>query len=235
MPRDIGSVFTISGVTEFTLHNGVECWVVGLVNERGQKYPHQFPKFAIEQRIAEYDLDPTDIAGAIDLILHEAHIPDPTDPKNFSTDAAAKKGMMAASDKARGSVKKGQKVPMHLGNAPDRATAWVAHQARIAEVKTRISFNSGKGKGLLSRGDTTDPLKTIVDNHGVTAEGVAARAAYTQWAISAKEDKPDRANQRFVRSPGAVPTPMPIDTKTEYDSSVRRRGLTVALLDLKQE
>jgi hypothetical protein len=231
MPRDIGSVFTISGVTEYTLHNGVECWVVGLVNERGQKYPYQFPKFAVEQRIAEYDLDPTDIAGAIDIILHEPHIPDPTDSVNFATDAAAKKGMMAASVKARGAIKRGQQVPLHLGNAPDRATAKAAHQARVDEVKSRITFNSGKGKGLLSKGDTTDPLKTILDNHGVTDEGLSARTSYVKWLMAAGQGKVDRTNQRFIQTPGAHPVTIPIDTKTGYDTSIRRRGLTVALLD----
>lgn len=231
MSRDIGSVFTISGVTEYTLHHGVECWVVGLVNERGQKYPHQFPKFAIEQRIAEYDLDPADIAGAIDLILHEAHIPDPTDPKNFATDAAAKKGMMAGSVKAMGAISKGQQVPLHLTNAPDRATAREAHQARIDEVKTRITINSGKGKGLLSKGDTTDPLQVIVANHGVTSAGVTARTSYVNWLMAANQGKVDRASQMFIQTPGAHPVSLPIDTKTGYDTSVRRRGLTVALLD----
>lgn len=227
-----GNQWNITGVEEYILGNGVECWVVMNVNERGEKWPHGFPKFTLEQRIAEYDLDPTDAAGALEMVLHEPHIPDPVDFRNFANDAAAKAGLKVASKRQLTGVRMGVTVPVHLGNAPDRATARQAHQARVAEVKTRFKINSGKGAGILSKGDTTDPLLEILDNHGVDPERVKVRAQYVE-ALMGHRAGDAKAARLMIPTPGGLPVPIPDSRPADipYDTSVRRRGLTVALLD----
>lgn len=232
---NLGTQFTAVGVAEYTLGNGIDCWVVGFTNERGENVPHLFPKFTLEQRVAEYDLDPTDIAGVLDMVLHEPYIPDPLDVRNFDTDAAAKQGFKVAAARSFGRVRAGTPIPVHLANAPDRATAKAAHLARIADVKNTITINSGKGKGILSKGDTTDPLQTIVANHGVDPDRVKVRAQYVQALIDQRAGKAD-ALKMMVPSPGALPVAGPNRRPDlPYDTSVRRRGLTVALLDVPQE
>lgn len=231
----IGTQFTVREVDEYTLGNGVECWVVKLINERGEKYNHIFPKFTLEQRIAEYDLDPADITGAIEMVLYEAHIPDPTDYRNVETDAAAKRGLTVTSVKSKGMIRAGQLVPVTLHTAPDRVTARQAHQARIDEVKTRITISSGKGVGILSRGDLTDPLQLIHANHGVDPDRVKSRAAYVQYLMAVNQGFGNPDDQLFMTSPGGIPVKTMVRPQQPYDPAVRRRGLTVALLDSPQE
>jgi hypothetical protein len=228
---NLGTQFTAVGVGEYVLGNGVECWVVGFLNERKERVPHLFPKFTLEQRIAEYDLDPTDITGVLDMVLHEPYIPDPSDARNFDNDAAKKSGLTVAAARSLGRVKAGTAIPVHLGNAPDRATARQAHLARIADVKITIKINSGKGPGILSKGDTTDPLQTIVANHGVDPDRVKARAAYVESLIGDRAGK--TVTPMLVTKPGGLPELNSTLQRPDlpYDSSVRRRGLSVALLD----
>lgn len=203
--KQFGTEFTIDEVKEYTLPNGVECWIVMMRQSDGGLIPHYLPKFAIEQRIAEYDLDPTDIAGVLEILLHEPWVADPTEPRNHANDPAAKRGMTTAALKAKGSIKVGDTVPIHLSNARDRATARQAHMHRIEEVKSRITINSGKGVGRLSPGDTTDPLQKIVDNHEVTEEGVKARAQYVEWRLKVEHEGPDVPGQMMVKEPGKPP------------------------------
>lgn len=228
---NLGTQFTVQSVEEYTLGNGVDCWTVIYLNERKERIPHLFPKFTLEQRVAEYDLDPTDIAGVLDMVLYEPHVPDPLDPRNFDTDAAKKAGLTVAATRSFGRVKAGSAVPVHLANASDRATARQAHLARIADVKNSIKINSGRGQGILSKGDTTDPLQTVVDNHGVDPDRVKSRAAYVEALIGQRAGKSNAARM-FIPSPGALPTVNLLQRPDmPYDDAVRRRGLTVALLD----
>lgn len=231
MPNAIGTRFTLTAVDSFFLGNGVECWKIMHVNERQEKYPYVFPKFSLEQRAAEYDLDPTDIPTLLDMVLHEPHVMDPMDYRNFSTDPAAKKGLTIASKRRFAQVAVGSEVPIHLHNAPDRATAWLAHKARLDEVKTRITLKSGKGAGILSKGDTTDPLQQIIDNHGVDPDRVKVRAQYVEAMIASVQGRASSGAPMRVRQPGGLPVAPPVAPTGPYDSSVRRRGLTVALLD----
>lgn len=227
----LGTQFTAQGVDEYVLGNGVECWVINFTNERREKVPHMFPKFTLEQRIAEYDLDPADITGVLDMVLHEPYIPDPLDVRNFATDAAAKAGHTIAAARSFGRVRAGANIPVHLAIAPDRASARAAHLARIADVKNNITIRSGKGAGILSKGDTTDPLRTILDNHGVDPDRVKVRAQYVQALIDQRAGKAD-ALKMMIPSPGAIPVLGPTRrVETPYDNAVRRRGVTVALLD----
>jgi hypothetical protein len=227
-----GSKHTVTGVSEYILGNGVDCWVVMRVNERGEKWPQLFPKFTLEQRIAEYDLDPSDIAGALDMVLYEPDIPDPTDSRNFAGDAAAKAGHTLAAVRGFGRISVGAMVPLHLGNSPDRATARDAHQLRIADAKTRMTIQSGKGAGILSKNDATDPLLTITSNHGVDLDRVKARAAYVDALIADRQGKTG-VPRMMIPGPGSAPvfTPTLQRDQLPYDDAVRRRGLTVALLD----
>lgn len=231
MPNVMGTKFTLTTVDTFVLGNGVECWKIMQVNERQEKYPYVFPKFALEQRAAEYDLDPTDIPTLLDVVLHEPHVMDPMDYRNFDNDPAAKKGLTVATKRMFTQVGKGTRVPIHLHNAPDRATAWQAHQARLDEVKTRITLKSGKGAGILSKGDTTDPLREIIDNHGVDPDRVKVRAQYVEAMMASVQGRASSGRPMRMAQPGGLPVAPQAVPTTPYDSSVRRRGLTVALLD----
>lgn len=229
MANPIGTQFTLIGVSDYILGNGIECWVIGQTNENGVKYPYVFPKFTLEQRVAEYDLDPADIEGVLDMVLHEPHVPDPMDYRNFNTDAAAKAGLTVRANRGHAQVRVGQTVPMHLHNAPDRATARQAHQARIAEVKNRITIKWGNGKQIFAVASPNNPLKPIVDNHGIDPQRVKARAAYVQAMMGSSGPR------LRINKPGGIPVADPGKPNLPYDPSVRRRGLTVALLDLPQE
>lgn len=115
------------------------------------------PKTALQNRAAEYGIDPADIETLLDMVLHEPYIPDPTDPRNHEEDPAAKKGMRAKSWKSQGRIRKGQLVPAWLYNSDSIDQARRAHLARVDHCKAnRVRVVSPKG---------SDPLDIIREQY----------------------------------------------------------------------
>lgn len=96
---------------------GAPCWAVShdVTTAAGdvERHAHVFPDSIFEWRVAEYELDPTDIQTLLDIVIHEPHLP-------------------AGWDQG----------PDFLHRAPDRATARDAHLARIAACKATLGTNS---------------------------------------------------------------------------------------------
>lgn len=147
----------VLSVEEWVSGSGTECWMVGYRRPDGALHSHVFPKFTLAQRVAEYDLDPSDVDTILDVVLHEPFIADPTRESNHATDPAAKKGMTTTAKRAEGRVKKGDQVPVWLFNADTLDDARAAHLERVRHCKAntiRIApANAGARAG--------DPLDVI--------------------------------------------------------------------------
>lgn len=150
---------------------GTAAWQVFAVREDGKNHVTCFPDSALEQRIAEYDLDPTDIDGVLDIIMHEVHVEEPTETKQTF---ASKTDMP---DENAG-------IPA-IYTAESVAEARDAMLARIADVKANKVIHTphkveqmAVGFALVrSTGPDDDPLEVLRQNHGVTPEGVERRKA----------------------------------------------------------
>ncbi|WP_327074445.1 hypothetical protein OG196_31895 [Kitasatospora purpeofusca] len=165
-----------------------ECWVVRQQRPDGQYHLSIFPTTTLEWRAAEYDLDYTTEAGLtqiIDMVLHEPFLRDPLEHR--ATDPAAAKGLTAASTEDVHGLAIGDQAPVTLHNAPDQATALAAHLERIEHAKrTRVRVVSPTPTPVKATSAATrpgrDPLAAIRTDHGITPEGVAAKAAVVEQA-----------------------------------------------------
>lgn len=162
-----------------------------------------YPKSTIEWRAAEYGLDCTTPEGRQDILDIVIHEChlEPID--------------MATMDRnLRGLRKKGD--PTHLYNAPTRAHALAAYRDKVAEAKTRVTMNWPNGatkKGVTA----THPLQNIVLDHQPSQAGVEAKLEHVmdnRRALGLESPK------KVAEQPSAI-----------YDPAVRRRGLTVAIMD----
>lgn len=150
----------VVSVEEWVSGSGTECWYLTYRRPDGALHGYVFPKFTLDQRVAEYDLDPADVDQLLDVVLHEPFIPDPTRDTNHATDPAAKKGMTATAARAEGRVKKGDQVPAWLFNADTIDVARAAHLERVRHCKAntiRIAPASTKAGARAA----SDPLDVI--------------------------------------------------------------------------
>ncbi|MFB8235525.1 hypothetical protein ACFC58_03145 [Kitasatospora purpeofusca] len=199
-----------------------ECWVVRQQRPDGQHHVTVFPTASLEWRAAEYGIDHTTEAGLdqiIDIVLHEPHLRDPLEHR--ASDPAAAKGMTAPSTEAVHGLAIGDEAPVTLHNAPDRATALSAHLERIEHVKrTRVRVVSATSTAAnttsSARGNaepTRDPLAAIRADHGITAEGVAAKAAVVDQArqqLAANRTAAARGGDHPAAGGNRLPTPTPL-------------------------
>lgn len=115
--------------------------VVKFTTEDGRNWAHGFTEDYPAFVAAAYGVDMSDNAGAmdeiVDIILHQHHIPDPADPKNLETDAAAKQGMTAVLANHR-DYPPGTVVPVTPFTAESPEQAREALMLRLAEVKENV-------------------------------------------------------------------------------------------------
>lgn len=160
--------YTVQAVSEYWPNPDTPCWAVDMIKPDGTGHRHVFPQFTLEQRAAEYDLDPTNVDLLLDVVLHEPYAPHPDDPLK-GEDPAAAAGMLSPALVSRGTARKGDLVPTTLYTAPDAATARAAHLLRVEHGKAHnIKVAGPKGK--------KDPLDVIRSNHGIDPARVAAKA-----------------------------------------------------------
>lgn len=158
--------FTVDSVETYWPSPYIECWAVNMTRPDGGSHTYVFPKFSLAQRAAEYGFDPGDIETILDVVLHEQFIHTPWNPAD---DPAAQQGMVTPAVESSSAGRKGDMVPVDLFNAPTIALARDAHLARVTHAK--------KNRGRVRIPDKgPDPLDTIRAEHGVTSDGVAARA-----------------------------------------------------------
>jgi hypothetical protein len=158
--------FTVDSVDTYFPNPHTECWAVVMTRPDGSKHAYVFPKFTLEQRAAEYGLDPADIETLLDIVLHEQFV---HSPGGEIEDPAAAQGMLSPALVSSGMARKGQLVPTDLFNAPTIKHARDAHLARVAHAKQTRGRVRPPSKG-------PDPLDLIRAEHGVTQTGVAAKA-----------------------------------------------------------
>lgn len=156
---------TPATVTEWTITlsevqetpDGTEVYLVK-ETPNGARDVHSFPLETLEWRAAEYDIDPADTDTLIDVIIHEPYMPDPGNPANVRSDAAAAAGYVSPAVEPRRGVGPLELMPTTLMSAETPALARGAHLARIADVKAiRAHVKRPTGKGR------TDPCKPLVD------------------------------------------------------------------------
>ncbi|WP_406205323.1 hypothetical protein OH807_30650 [Kitasatospora sp. NBC_01560] len=164
-----------------------DCWQVRQKRPDGGYHVTLFPTSTLEWRAAEYEIDYTTeegLATILDMVLHEPFIPDPIEHRG--QDPAAARGLTAPSTEAVHGLAIGDEAPITLHNAPDRATARAAHLERIDHAKrTRVHVvgpGQPHGKPTSARGSAPDALAAIRADHGITAEGVAAKTAMVEQA-----------------------------------------------------
>ncbi|WP_030168913.1 hypothetical protein [Streptomyces sp. NRRL S-813] len=159
--------YTVESVDTYWPTPHTECWAILMARPDGSKHAYVFPKYTLEQRAAEYGLDPGDVEGLLDIVLHEQFVHAPGGPG--TQDAAARQGMLSPALMNSGTARKGDMVPTDLFNAPTIEQARDAHLARVEHAKQTRGRVRPPAKGR-------DPLDVIRAEHGVTAAGVAARA-----------------------------------------------------------
>lgn len=153
---------TPTAVSAWTSRSGLACWTVAYQRPDGTMHDHVFPQSTLEWRMAEYGLDSVD--EALDIVLHEPWALSPMDPLTARDDPALRAGMVV-----RLAGPHLDYEPIRLHNADTVSDARDAHRIRIADAKTRVKITVPKGK--------TNPLDMILERHGVTADGVRAKAA----------------------------------------------------------
>lgn len=120
--------------------DGAENWQIYMELPGGMMWAHIIPKDTFEWRAAEYGIDPDDTETLLQMVLHEPHIPDPTLPENFATDAAAARGMTVPSDRGYSLSGGVSSVPVWLYNAPSVNSARLAHMARVEAARKTVEF-----------------------------------------------------------------------------------------------
>ncbi|MEU6365776.1 hypothetical protein ABZ876_08470 [Streptomyces sp. NPDC046931] len=143
--------------TEYTITDVGEdphrdLWYVAYEDAAGERHTHVFPKSTLEWRAAEYGL--TDPAEILDVILHEAHTPDPR-PRRVMRSLTSPTAHVKA-----------EVEPVTLYTATSTTQARTAHLDRIRATKT--------GRARIVN-PPSDPLAVIRARHGITAEGVRAK------------------------------------------------------------
>lgn len=148
-------------------HHDSPHWQVLMEREDGWRIAHIFPDHIFEARAGEYGIPHDDIETLIDIVLHEAHIPDPLRPQNRKTDPAALQGMVVNVDE-----------PVWLYNAPSTKHAREAHLLRIKHLKENVHrVETAPG----------DPLDAIRDSYEPSAEAVALMAEHVRKTRFAKD------------------------------------------------
>lgn len=134
--------------------NGFPHWAIHFVDSAGVGAGYRVHREIFEWRAAEYGL--TDVDEIIDMVLHEFHRTDESDPD----DAAVRAGYVTSTGR--------DAKPITLMTAVSTQEALAAHRLRIAETKrvTAVFRPPAKGK---------DPLDLIRANHGITKAGVRAK------------------------------------------------------------
>lgn len=160
--------YTVQTVGEYWPNPDTPCWYVDMVKPDGTLHRHVFPKFTLEQRAAEYGVDPAAVDDLLDIVLHEPYAPHPDDPDG--EDPAGAAGMLSPALVSRGTVRKGELIPTTLYTAADTTAAREAHLLRIEHTKQhRVHVAPPQG--------SKDPLDIIRQAHGIDPDRVAAKAA----------------------------------------------------------
>jgi hypothetical protein len=165
-------------------------WVVETSTSTGVTHGIVFPLYSFEARAAEYGFDwsdQTQLDQVINIVLHELFIPDPTNPDNFFNDAAMAAGITTRAHYAHKHVEVGDKVPVHLYNAPDIDTARDAMLVRLDAVQkngvrvasSRMMKQSSLRGMAAERGATEDHLNIFRREHNITGDRYAEVADFT--------------------------------------------------------
>lgn len=181
--------YIVQSVGEYWPNPDLPCWAVDMLKPDGTLHRHVFPRYTLEQRAAEYGIDPTAVDDLLDIVLHEPYAPHPDDPD--TEDPAAAAGLVSPALVSRGTTRKGDLIPTTLYTAPDAATALTAHRTRIDYAKThRVRVIPPKSG--------TDPLDTIRANHDInparvaaTAQAINQRRLIAQGRVAAKPAIPN--------------------------------------------
>lgn len=185
-------------IAEHMGSDAVPVWRVRSVDRAGHMHEHIFPHVTLAWRAAEYDIDPTDTAALLDIILHEPFLPDLDDPAEAASDPAAAAGLTVRSSAARGGAQPAAE-PVRLQNAPSLGAAREAHLLRIAHAKAhRVGVVTPKGKA--------DPLAAIK----------AARidpVQVAELAVRVDELRRQYRGERILRGSQALPPAADIPTR----------------------
>lgn len=164
------SEYIVQSVIEYWPSPDMPCWCVDMLKPDGTGHRHVFPKFTLEQRAAEYGIDPGAVDDLLDIVLHEPYAPHPDDPD--ADDPAAAAGMLSPALVSRGTARKGDLIPTTLYTAASATEAREAHLLRIQYAKThRVRVSTGAMKRA------EDPLDVIRRYHGIDPGRVAVKAA----------------------------------------------------------
>jgi hypothetical protein len=113
-------------------------WQVLTENDEGFRFAHIFPDSIFIIRAGEYGIPEDDIETLLDVVLHEPYIPDPTHPRHFADDPAAKAGHVVRAMLTKDRAKPGTDVPAWLYNAKSTQQAREAHLIRVEHCKQNI-------------------------------------------------------------------------------------------------
>ena len=189
-----------------------EEWEIDLATPGG-RLTHFLPVDTVAWRLAEYGLDPADPdhhALALDMALHEPHIPQPEAPPPRSTIVQRWTPTAASAKKAASEpVPQRYDAAENLLTAPSLDDARETHLAQIAKAKERVQIATkpqakavvtdvrSTGSPLATASAQPDPLDWILQHTAdrVDAEDVAGKRAALEQARASE--------QRLRTTPGA--------------------------------
>jgi hypothetical protein len=119
------------------LVGGTPCWLVIMNRENGLKMGHLMPQEIIDNRAAEYGLDPADIDSILEIILHEEHLPMVEDP-------------------VTGTVKH-EDDDQVVTSAESTTQAREAHLARLKKSRVSVKVKGSKPLDKIRKGHRSDP------------------------------------------------------------------------------
>lgn len=208
-------------------------WEVWFTDSDDKNWAHAFPEVLPHHIAAAYGVDPSSATvgdEVLDIILHQAHIPDFTDPVNFEADVAYQRGRKVTLKRDTPHQFSGAEAPIHLYTSKDTAEAREIHLLRIAEVKKQVTYvsaftlGSGKVKGLAATklvGITQDPVDNFRKGHGITIDTIAEHTLFVETQRRAAAGLP-----KLVTSRTRASITVPADPLVSQDHA--RRFLEIA-------
>ncbi|MGW6738667.1 hypothetical protein [Streptomyces sp. NPDC055013] len=160
--------YEVQAVIETYSRDGNALWHIVSLKPDGTYHDYYFPQDTLEWRAAEYDIDPTDVEGLLDIVLHEPHkAPVGRD------DPALKEGRVSQAVSPSKGTRVGDLEATGLYNAETKQDAKEAHLVRIEHAKAnRVRVVSPEGKKdpldkirakYLARVDRVEDKRKMVD------------------------------------------------------------------------
>jgi len=190
--------YSVTDVETVLSSHGTECWRVTTLRPDGKIHCHVFPKDTLQNRAAEYGIDPADRETLMDIVLHEPYMVSPLDQLYDETeDPVAKAGLVGPARtvvqniRTGRVIKPGEDMPVHCFNT-DEATARRAHLMRLESCKRERIRISDPGNKLAAIRDQSPIDSAKVANYRNKVNGIREKRPVEVSPIPPTVERPKR-------------------------------------------